>query len=64
MASKDETRDAMKAFWEEHCTEATLQDVMLDSKADELDEQEKPEIAAMLPSLKGKRVLELGAGIG
>ncbi|XP_065185084.1 uncharacterized protein LOC135815686 [Sycon ciliatum] len=58
------TRAAMKDFWDGHCTTASLQDVMLDSKAKSLDESEKPEILAMLPALKGMRVLELGAGIG
>ena len=58
------TRGAMKAFWQEHCTTASLQDMMLDANADVLNEAEKPEIQAMMPDLKGLRVLELGAGIG
>ncbi|XP_065185083.1 uncharacterized protein LOC135815685 isoform X2 [Sycon ciliatum] len=59
------TRTAMKDFWEGHCATVSLQDVMLDSKAlRTMNESEKPEILAMLPALKGMRVLELGAGIG
>eukprot|EP00850_Spirogloea_muscicola_P005479 SM000025S08374 [mRNA] locus=s25:347564:350928:- [translate_table: standard] len=38
--------------------------MMLDSQAAKLDQLDRPEILAMLPSLVGKRVLELGAGIG
>eukprot|EP00117_Sycon_ciliatum_P034895 scpid103713/ scgid26545/ Phosphoethanolamine N-methyltransferase len=63
-SSDSSTRNTMKEFWDGHCTTASLQDVMLDSKAETLDESEKPEIMDMLPSLKGLRVLELGAGIG
>ena len=60
-----ETRGViMKAFWEGHCTTASVQDMMLDANAEILDEAEKPEICSMMPDLKGLRVLELGAGIG
>eukprot|EP00117_Sycon_ciliatum_P013850 scpid88188/ scgid14351/ Phosphoethanolamine N-methyltransferase len=62
--SEEATRGEMKAFWEDHCTTASLEDVMLDSQAAVLNEAEKPEIRSMLPDLKGLRVLELGAGIG
>lgn len=54
----------MKAFWQENCTGATLEDVLLDSRADMVDASERAEVSALLPDLGGKRLLELGAGIG
>ncbi|XP_077434010.1 phosphoethanolamine methyltransferase isoform X2 [Vanacampus margaritifer] len=57
-------RGAMTEFWKGHSKEATVQEMMLDSRAIELAQQELPEILSMLPSLAGCRVLELGAGIG
>ncbi|KAF8696103.1 hypothetical protein HU200_036993 [Digitaria exilis] len=38
--------------------------MMLDSRAAELDREERPEVLSLLPSYEGKSVLELGAGIG
>ncbi|XP_023643908.1 phosphoethanolamine N-methyltransferase 3 isoform X3 [Capsella rubella] len=38
--------------------------MMLDSKAADLDKEERPEILALLPPIEGKTVLEFGAGIG
>nr|XP_034917409.1 phosphoethanolamine N-methyltransferase 1-like [Populus alba] len=38
--------------------------MMRDSKASELDKEERPEILSLLPPYEGKTVLELGAGIG
>uniref|UniRef100_A0A672IYR3 phosphoethanolamine N-methyltransferase n=1 Tax=Salarias fasciatus TaxID=181472 RepID=A0A672IYR3_SALFA len=54
----------MTEFWKEHSQDATVEEMMLDSRARELTEQELPEILSMLPPLAGKTVLELGAGIG
>ncbi|XP_036403617.1 phosphoethanolamine methyltransferase [Megalops cyprinoides] len=54
----------MTEFWQEHSQQATVQEMMLDSSAELLTLQELPEILAMLPSLEGTTVLELGAGIG
>uniref|UniRef100_A0A7N8Y8K9 phosphoethanolamine N-methyltransferase n=1 Tax=Mastacembelus armatus TaxID=205130 RepID=A0A7N8Y8K9_9TELE len=54
----------MTEFWKEHSKDATMEEMMLDSRARELTQQELPEILAMLPCLDGYRVLELGAGIG
>ena len=54
----------MTEFWKEHSIGATVEEMMLDSRARELTLQELPEILSMLPSLAGCRVLELGAGIG
>ncbi|CAJ1058480.1 phosphoethanolamine methyltransferase isoform X1, partial [Xyrichtys novacula] len=58
------TRNNMTEFWKEHSKGATVEEMMLDSRAKELTQHELPEILAMLPSLEGCKVLELGAGIG
>ncbi|KAK9864301.1 hypothetical protein WJX84_007766, partial [Apatococcus fuscideae] len=57
-------RDSQKSYWKEHSKEATVEAMMLDSKAAEIDKLERPEILRMLGPVKGKRVVELGAGIG
>uniref|UniRef100_A0A8C5GVR6 phosphoethanolamine N-methyltransferase n=1 Tax=Gouania willdenowi TaxID=441366 RepID=A0A8C5GVR6_GOUWI len=57
-------REDMIEFWKEHSQTGTVEEMMLDSHAKELTQQEVPEILSMLPSLSGCRVLELGAGIG
>lgn len=54
----------MTEFWKEHSQQATVQEMMLDSNAQELTEQELPEILSLLPDVTGKDILELGAGIG
>ncbi|XP_029297693.1 phosphoethanolamine methyltransferase isoform X2 [Cottoperca gobio] len=54
----------MKEFWMEHSIHATVEEMMLDSRARELTQHELPEILSMLPCLAGCKVLELGAGIG
>nr|XP_046262809.1 phosphoethanolamine methyltransferase isoform X3 [Scatophagus argus] len=54
----------MTEFWKEHSKGATVEEMMLDSRAKELTQQELPEILSMLPCLAGYKVLELGAGIG
>lgn len=38
--------------------------MMLDEEAEKIGQEEVPEILGLLPELKGKRVLELGSGIG
>ncbi|KAM9496104.1 phosphoethanolamine methyltransferase [Clarias gariepinus] len=60
----DKERATMIAFWKEHSQHATVEEMMLDSKAQQLTKHELPEILEMLPSLDGIDVLELGAGIG
>ncbi|XP_062379835.1 phosphoethanolamine methyltransferase isoform X2 [Sardina pilchardus] len=57
-------RQTMTEFWKEHSHEATVQEMMLDSNAQELTEHELPEILSLLPSVADKDILELGAGIG
>ncbi|XP_040375994.1 phosphoethanolamine N-methyltransferase 1-like [Oryza brachyantha] len=59
-----EERKAQKSYWEEHSKDLTVEAMMLDSRATDLDKEERPEILSLLPSYEGKSVLELGAGIG
>ncbi|XP_070574723.1 uncharacterized protein [Ptychodera flava] len=54
----------MTDYWVDHSQKATLEEMMLDSQAETLSKVETPEILSMLPKVTGKRVLELGAGIG
>lgn len=54
----------MTEYWKEHSKGATVEEMMLDSRAQELTQNELPEILSMLPCLTGCTVLELGAGIG
>ncbi|KAJ7307456.1 hypothetical protein JRQ81_009476 [Phrynocephalus forsythii] len=58
------TRQQMVQFWEAHSRGSSLQEMMLDSGAQQLSEQDTPEILSLLPRLEGQDVLELGAGIG
>ncbi|XP_056898948.1 uncharacterized protein LOC130531151 isoform X2 [Takifugu flavidus] len=59
-----EARTKMKEFWKENSKEATVEEMMLDSQANELTQYELPEILSILPCLRESNVLELGAGIG
>ncbi|MQM14088.1 hypothetical protein Taro_047018 [Colocasia esculenta] len=57
-------REVQKSYWTEHSKDLTVEAMMLDSRASDLDKEERPEVLSLLPSYKGKSVLELGAGIG
>jgi phosphoethanolamine N-methyltransferase len=57
-------RKVQKSYWEEHSRDLTVESMMLDSRAKDLDKEERPEVLSILPSYEGKSVLELGAGIG
>ena len=59
-----QTRDQMTEFWNKHSMAQSVEEMMLDSKAEHLTQHEHPEVMGMLPCIKGKNVLELGAGIG
>ena len=54
----------MAAYWKEHSGEATVEAMMLDSKAADIDKLERPEVLRLLGPVDGLRVVELGAGIG
>ncbi|PON79127.1 Phosphoethanolamine N-methyltransferase [Trema orientale] len=59
-----EEREIQRTYWKEHSADLTVESMMLDSKASDLDKEERPEVLSLLPSYEGKSVLELGAGIG
>jgi len=54
----------MESYWKHHAKEATVEEMMLDSNAEELGKEEIPEVMSMVPDTIGMDVLELGAGIG
>lgn len=37
-------REAQKSYWLEHSTQPTVEAMMLDSKASEIDQLERPEV--------------------
>ncbi|XVF09466.1 hypothetical protein REPUB_Repub07fG0095300 [Reevesia pubescens] len=57
-------RDVQKNYWMEHSTDLTVEAMMLDSKAADLDKEERPEVLSLLPPYERNSILELGAGIG
>jgi hypothetical protein len=59
-----DTRNVMTDYWKEHSKEPTVKEMMLDSHAEDIGKLEHPEIVSILPDLKDKDVIELGAGIG
>lgn len=54
----------MKKYWIEHSSNASEQEMLLDTNDDNLSESDKNEILNLLPSLKERIILEVGAGIG
>lgn len=63
-AQVGQEREIQKNYWAEHSVDLTVEAMMLDSKAADLDKEERPEVLSLLPPFDGKSVLELGAGIG
>ncbi|KAL0429554.1 UNVERIFIED_CONTAM: Phosphoethanolamine N-methyltransferase 1 [Sesamum radiatum] len=63
-AIQEQEREVQKSYWIEHSVDLTLEAMMLDSKASDLDKEERPEVLSLLPPYEGKSILELGAGIG
>ncbi|KAG2254112.1 hypothetical protein Bca52824_084248 [Brassica carinata] len=59
-----EEREIQKNYWKEHSVGLSVEAMMLDSKAADLDKEERPEILSLIPRIEGKTVLEFGAGIG
>eukprot|EP00931_Biecheleriopsis_adriatica_P032357 TRINITY_DN18891_c0_g2_i1.p1 TRINITY_DN18891_c0_g2~~TRINITY_DN18891_c0_g2_i1.p1 ORF type:complete len:866 (+),score=175.07 TRINITY_DN18891_c0_g2_i1:1342-3939(+) len=57
-------RAKFQEYWAKDHGAPTLENMMLDSNAGSMDALERPEILSKLPSLQGKVVLDLGAGIG
>lgn len=64
MAAEGKEREVQKSYWTEHSVDLTVESMMLDSKAADLDKEERPEVLSLLPPFEGKSILELGAGIG
>ena len=64
MAAHGQEREIQKSYWIEHSADLTVEAMMLDSKAADLDKEERPEVLALLPPYEGQSILELGAGIG
>ncbi|KAF8037825.1 hypothetical protein BT93_B0617 [Corymbia citriodora subsp. variegata] len=64
MVAQGDERQVQKCYWIEHSADLTVEAMMLDSKASDLDKEERREILSLLPAYEGKSVLELGAGIG
>ncbi|XP_048364808.1 phosphoethanolamine N-methyltransferase 3-like [Sphaerodactylus townsendi] len=54
----------MRQFWQEHSKASSLEEMMLDSSAQQLTQEDVAEILGLLPCVEGLVVLELGAGIG
>ncbi|XP_040998869.1 phosphoethanolamine N-methyltransferase 1-like [Juglans microcarpa x Juglans regia] len=63
-AIQGQEREIQKCYWIENSADLSVEAMMLDSKASDLDKEERPEVLSLLPPYEGKRVLELGAGIG
>ncbi|EPS69227.1 hypothetical protein M569_05544 [Genlisea aurea] len=42
----------------------SIEDMMADTKASDLDREERPEVLSLVPPYDGKSILELGAGVG
>ncbi|XP_059453250.1 phosphoethanolamine N-methyltransferase 1-like isoform X1 [Corylus avellana] len=61
---ENDEREIQKNYWAEHSADLTVEAMMLDSNASDLDKEERPEVLSILPSYEGKSILELGAGIG
>ncbi|KAL5142866.1 Phosphoethanolamine N-methyltransferase [Glycine soja] len=64
MAMVQDERCVQKSYWIEHTTDLSVESMMLDSNASDLDKEERPEVLSLLPPYEGKSVVELGAGIG
>nr|BAU37045.1 phosphoethanolamine N-methyltransferase [Chlamydomonas asymmetrica] len=63
-AQTDQEREVQKQYWKEHSSQPTVEAMMLDSKAAEIDQLERPEVLSLLGDVSGKDIVELGAGIG
>eukprot|EP00746_Dinoflagellata_sp_MGD_P156958 gnl/MRDRNA2_/MRDRNA2_86039_c0_seq2.p1 gnl/MRDRNA2_/MRDRNA2_86039_c0~~gnl/MRDRNA2_/MRDRNA2_86039_c0_seq2.p1 ORF type:complete len:589 (-),score=118.58 gnl/MRDRNA2_/MRDRNA2_86039_c0_seq2:295-2061(-) len=62
--NEEKNRQTFQEYWQRDHSTPTIENMMLDSDAGSMDLLDRPEILAELPSLSGKKILELGAGIG
>eukprot|EP00210_Caulerpa_lentillifera_P008511 g8118.t1 len=60
----DEERKMQKKFWLTMGPVGTIDDMFLNNEGKTFDELDRPEILDAMGSVAGKKVLELGAGIG
>lgn len=58
----EHVREKMKRYWQVY--EPSIESMMLNNDAQYLTENEQNELLSYLPSFKGIKILELGAGIG
>ncbi|PIK34239.1 hypothetical protein BSL78_28931 [Apostichopus japonicus] len=58
------TRQEMKSFWSGFKKDPSVKEMLLDTDASKMDAEELSEVLSLLPEWKGKRILELGGGIG
>ncbi|XP_071812074.1 uncharacterized protein [Apostichopus japonicus] len=58
------TRQEMKSFWSGFKKDPSVKEMLLDTDASNMDAEELSEVLSLLPEWKGKRILELGGGIG
>lgn len=63
-ATGGDKRDVMRDYWSAHSDSGSIEEMMLDNNAGLIEEQERKEILSLLPDFRGKRVVELAAGIG
>ncbi|XP_070565554.1 uncharacterized protein [Ptychodera flava] len=62
---EENVRKTMQDFWTGYSHHgASVKEMLLDSAAEAIADPECQEILSMLPNYEGKRILELGAGIG
>ena len=50
-------RDSQKSYWKEHSKEATVEAMMLDSKAAEIDKLERPEVGQPCQQIANNTIL-------
>lgn len=46
MEREEQERNAQRSYWKEHSAEATVETMMLDSKAKDIDRMERPEVGS------------------
>uniref|UniRef100_A0A914VXE0 phosphoethanolamine N-methyltransferase n=1 Tax=Plectus sambesii TaxID=2011161 RepID=A0A914VXE0_9BILA len=57
-------RDVFKSFWNKYSGITDNRSMMLNQNADEFEQSDRMDILSSLPDLRGKDVVDIGAGIG
>ncbi len=60
----DEKRGVFREFWNAFSDDPTDDAMMLNKDSEAIKDHDRADILEALPPLKGKRLVELGAGIG